>query len=196
MRLWTGFALPVGQFAQAGLTQHIWRDPDTVEQTPRLYRRQDGYSPEFGACGIGLTCAEACGNGFEACSAKETSLLFCYNPGAGQTCCPGGSGRACGAGFYCVTEPDGGQTYCCDKSVAVCTRSRSPKSCRADLYLVKCDKDCIGNNDSAIILVNNEELEVDNNLASHLHDRPSVLNDNRDRRLVSTDFGNHDSLDI
>lgn len=94
MRLWAGLALPVGQLAQAGLAHHIWRSPDSIEQqAPHLYRRQDGYNPEFGVCGIGLTCAEACGDGFETCSAKETSLLFCYNPGAGQTCCPGGSGR-------------------------------------------------------------------------------------------------------
>lgn len=133
MRLRTGLAFQIGQLAHAEPTHHFWGGPDPTGL--ELYRRQDGYNPELGTCGVGLTCAAACGDGFEACSAKETSILFCFNPGAGQTCCPGGSGReysprqrlyhltsdeptllgACDAGFYCVNDPNGGQTYCCDE---------------------------------------------------------------------------------
>jgi hypothetical protein len=52
-----------------------------------------GYNPEFGSCGSGSTCADACGSEFEACPASTELSLFCFNPGAGQTCCGNGSGR-------------------------------------------------------------------------------------------------------
>lgn len=52
-----------------------------------------GYNPEFGSCGSGKTCSDACGTEFEACNATTGLSLFCFNPGAGQKCCPNGSGR-------------------------------------------------------------------------------------------------------
>lgn len=73
--------------------------------TPRLYGRKvlwgrqntvdyfPGYPPEFGACGSGLTCEDACGPGYEQCKAGTSLSLFCYNPSAGETCCGNGSGR-------------------------------------------------------------------------------------------------------
>ncbi|KAM7219511.1 hypothetical protein V8F06_005066 [Rhypophila decipiens] len=115
MRLRTGMVLYASQFAQAELSYSFRSGPNPAAF--ELHRRQDGYNPEFGTCGIGVTCAEACGDGFESCSARDKSLLFCYNPGAGQTCCPGGSGRACDAGYYCATDPEEGQTYCCDEEL-------------------------------------------------------------------------------
>jgi len=52
-----------------------------------------GYNPEFGSCGSGATCPDACGSDFEACNATTSLSLFCYNPKAKQTCCGNGSGR-------------------------------------------------------------------------------------------------------
>ncbi|KAM7198500.1 hypothetical protein V8F33_005006 [Rhypophila sp. PSN 637] len=115
MRLRTGMVLYASQLAQAELSYSFRSGPNPVAF--ELHRRQDGYNPEFGTCGIGPTCAEACGDGFESCSAREKSFLFCYNPGAGQTCCPGGSGRACDAGYYCATDPNEGETYCCHQEL-------------------------------------------------------------------------------
>ncbi|KAF2834945.1 hypothetical protein M501DRAFT_1061327 [Patellaria atrata CBS 101060] len=57
-----------------------------------LLPRQDGYPPQYGACDSGETCAEACGSAFEPCEASTDLALFCYDPSAGQTCCPNGRG--------------------------------------------------------------------------------------------------------
>jgi len=58
-----------------------------------LGRQEDGYNPQLGSCGSGDTCAEACGRGFEECHVIEGVMMFCYEPGAGETCCKDGSGR-------------------------------------------------------------------------------------------------------
>ena len=101
-----------------------------------LVRRVDGYHPEFGSCGSGKTCTDACGDGWDHCNATTTLSLFCYNPGVGQTCCGNGSGRkclvsnrseleernlsfrestgACDKGFYCAWAGINGQTWCCE----------------------------------------------------------------------------------
>ncbi len=66
--------------------------------SPQLRGRQGynpGYTPEFGSCGSGTTCADACGAAFQACNASTSLSLFCYDPAAGQTCCGNGSGRKC-----------------------------------------------------------------------------------------------------
>ncbi len=62
-----------------------------VGRDDRIYN--PGYPPEFGSCGSGTTCSDACGDGFEACNATTSLSLFCFNKPAGQTCCPNGSGR-------------------------------------------------------------------------------------------------------
>jgi len=69
-------------------------------------------------CGVGNTCAEACGPGYEQCG---TSSLNCYNPVAGETCCPADGGY-CPAGEYC--SPVAG--YCCDSTqdVTACAASQ------------------------------------------------------------------------
>lgn len=58
-----------------------------------LMRRDDqsGYQPEPTMCGDGNTCAEACGTGYETCSSVD-SQIHCFNPAAGELCCPDKSG--------------------------------------------------------------------------------------------------------
>lgn len=58
-----------------------------------IHERQSGYNPDFGSCGIGTTCSDACGDGFITCPANTDMALFCYNPTVGQTCCNNGDGR-------------------------------------------------------------------------------------------------------
>ncbi|KAM7193658.1 hypothetical protein V8F20_008295 [Naviculisporaceae sp. PSN 640] len=82
-----------------------------------IYRRQGplpGYHPEFGTCGSGTTCENACGSNWELCEASTSLSLFCYNKvDLGQTCCKNGSGRACERGYYCAWNEFGGKTWCC-----------------------------------------------------------------------------------
>lgn len=86
-------------------------------QLGSLGRRQSGYRPETLVCGTGDTCAQACGNGFEQCQSQDT-ILHCFDPGHGQTCCPGGTGKACDTGFYCATDIVG-KVYCCPDAISL-----------------------------------------------------------------------------
>ncbi|KAK4163345.1 hypothetical protein QBC43DRAFT_319901 [Cladorrhinum sp. PSN259] len=83
-----------------------------------LDRRQTappGYHPEFGSCGSGTTCENACGPNWLSCSASTDLSLFCYNNvDFGQTCCENGSGRACDKGYYCAWQTFGGRVWCCE----------------------------------------------------------------------------------
>ncbi|KAK4142183.1 uncharacterized protein C8A04DRAFT_13401 [Dichotomopilus funicola] len=83
-----------------------------------VYRRQStppGYHPEFGSCGSGTTCENACGANWESCQASTGLSLFCYNKvDLGQSCCENGSGRACDKGFYCAWQEFGGRVWCCE----------------------------------------------------------------------------------
>lgn len=72
-----------------------WNSPFQEEENLRIHRRLDGYHPEFGSCGSGKTCEDACGAGWDGCKANTTLSLFCYNKPAGQSCCQNGSGRKC-----------------------------------------------------------------------------------------------------
>ncbi|KAF1997321.1 hypothetical protein P154DRAFT_384552, partial [Amniculicola lignicola CBS 123094] len=77
-----------------------------------IEKRQSGYRPEIYSCGTGKNCAEACGSSYQTCNSSAAIALFCYNPQAGQICCPNGSGKACDSGYYCAQQSDG-QTWCC-----------------------------------------------------------------------------------
>ena len=56
-------------------------------------RGASSYSPATDLCGMGTTCVEACGSGFQTCpSGDGDQLLHCFDPGVGQTCCADGSG--------------------------------------------------------------------------------------------------------
>ena len=72
-----------------------WTSPDLNPAS--LMRRQTpppGYHPEFGTCGSGTTCENACGSNWLSCKATTDLSLFCYNKvQLNQTCCENGSGR-------------------------------------------------------------------------------------------------------
>lgn len=62
-----------------------------------VVRRQEatqtaGYQPTETSCGLGDTCAIACGAGFEQCASTDQSVRHCYNPTIGDICCPDLSG--------------------------------------------------------------------------------------------------------
>ncbi|KAI1327505.1 hypothetical protein F5Y16DRAFT_399286 [Xylariaceae sp. FL0255] len=76
-----------------------------------------GYSPGEQLCGVGQTCAEACGEGFEQCASKD-SFTHCYDPTSRQICCPGGTGDSCDPGFYCSGDAKGA-TWCCPDSMSL-----------------------------------------------------------------------------
>lgn len=56
-----------------------------------LARRGDdaAYAPATTFCGVGKTCAEACGAGYDVCG-KVPKQTRCYNPAAGESCCAEG----------------------------------------------------------------------------------------------------------
>jgi hypothetical protein len=58
-----------------------------------VVRRQEnpGYQPEQAVCGTGKTCEEACGAGYTTCASSD-SQVHCFNPAAGEVCCPDKSG--------------------------------------------------------------------------------------------------------
>ncbi|KAK0660838.1 hypothetical protein QBC41DRAFT_350829 [Cercophora samala] len=93
-----------------------WNSPRV--ENPSLDRRQTpppGYHPEFGSCGSGTTCENACGANWLSCRASTELSLFCYNQvDLGQSCCENGSGRACDRGYYCAWKEFGGRVWCCE----------------------------------------------------------------------------------
>ncbi|KAL2257892.1 hypothetical protein VTK26DRAFT_8999 [Humicola hyalothermophila] len=95
-----------------------WNSPAANLAANDVLRRQaspPGYHPEFGTCGSGRTCEDACGPNWESCQASTDLSLFCYNRvDLNQTCCENGSGRACDAGYYCAWLEIGGRVWCCE----------------------------------------------------------------------------------
>lgn len=85
-----------------------WHPPSALDG---IRKRQDGYSPDYNSCGTGHDCS-SCGDSFEQCPAATSLALFCYDPTAGQKCCPNGQGKACDRGYYCAMD-DMHQTWCC-----------------------------------------------------------------------------------
>ncbi|PFH57190.1 hypothetical protein XA68_15401 [Ophiocordyceps unilateralis] len=80
-----------------------------------LVRRGNGaYQPEIATCQSGNSCAEACGEGFELCPATGAAAdeAHCVNRLQHETCCTGGTGHSCAAGFYCTINK-AGQNICC-----------------------------------------------------------------------------------
>lgn len=77
--------------------QFFKNTPRANLEAEHVHRRQStppGYSPDFGLCGTGTTCQDACGPNWESCQASTTLSLFCYNKvDLKQTCCENGSGR-------------------------------------------------------------------------------------------------------
>ncbi|KAL2163913.1 hypothetical protein VTH06DRAFT_3125 [Thermothelomyces fergusii] len=95
-----------------------WNTPGENLAVNGISRRQSsmaGYNPEFGSCGTGRTCEDACGPNWESCEASTSLALFCYNRvDLNQTCCGNGSGRACDSGYYCAWEEYEGRVWCCE----------------------------------------------------------------------------------
>ncbi len=89
--------LALGRAAVAAEHQVFKNTPRAVSAAGGRDRRQTpppGYHPEFGSCGSGTTCENACGTNWLSCQASTTLSLFCYNKvDLGQTCCENGSGR-------------------------------------------------------------------------------------------------------
>ena len=74
----------------------------------------DSYSPSQSYCGLGETCAQACGAGYATCASTDDAI-HCYDPSNQQVCCPDGSGNSCDAGYYC-SGTQKGETVCCPNS--------------------------------------------------------------------------------
>jgi hypothetical protein len=79
-------------------------------------RQETGYAPNETFCGMGTSCAEACGAGYIVCASGDSSI-HCFNPDA-QKCCTDASGKACDTGYFCATANDG-QTLCCKDGEAL-----------------------------------------------------------------------------
>ncbi|KAK4121519.1 hypothetical protein N657DRAFT_692065 [Parathielavia appendiculata] len=111
--------LPLLTFGSAQEHQFFrWNTPRANLADDSLHRRQSpppGYHPEFGTCGSGTTCENACGPNWISCQASTDLSLFCYNKvDLNQTCCENGSGRACDSGYYCAWQEFGGRVWCCE----------------------------------------------------------------------------------
>lgn len=80
-----------------------WNTPEANLAARDIYGRQlppPGYHPEFGSCGSGTTCENACGTNWISCKASTSLSLFCYNKvDLNQTCCENGSGRGSTTNF-------------------------------------------------------------------------------------------------
>merc|ERR1712000_17110 len=57
----------------------------------------------------------ACGTGFTQCAATDKAI-HCFNPAAGQICCPGSNGNSCEAGYYCTHDKEN-ETLCCPEGM-------------------------------------------------------------------------------
>ncbi|KAK4109588.1 hypothetical protein N656DRAFT_759242 [Canariomyces notabilis] len=89
----------------------------SVRELFGVMRRQDtpGYQPEQANCNSGSTCEEACGAGYQTCSSSD-SEIHCFNPNAGEICCPNKSGASCEAGYYCTSDEQN-ETWCCPEGM-------------------------------------------------------------------------------
>lgn len=81
-------------FAASVAAEPMPYKPDMMRMSAReLFGRQanPGYQPQQTACGTGDTCEQACGAGYTTCSSSDNKV-HCFNPKAGETCCPNMSG--------------------------------------------------------------------------------------------------------
>ncbi|KAL2024531.1 hypothetical protein VTK56DRAFT_7574 [Thermocarpiscus australiensis] len=121
-------ALAVLAFAANVAAEPMPYKPNVMKVSARaLFGRQDnsGYQPEPTVCGTGNTCAEACGAGYTACASSDNQV-HCFNPTAGEVCCPDKSGNSCEAGYYCTSDKKG-ETWCCPEGMdlAACAAAYS-----------------------------------------------------------------------
>jgi hypothetical protein len=110
-------ALAALSFAASVAAEPVFFKPTMVKTSARslfgIVRRDEnpGYQPEQAMCNNGNTCAEACGGGYETCSSGDGEV-HCFNPTAGERCCPNKSGSSCEADYYCTADTKG-ETWCC-----------------------------------------------------------------------------------
>ncbi|KAK0643236.1 hypothetical protein B0T16DRAFT_415550 [Cercophora newfieldiana] len=116
-------ALAVLALAAQAVAEHKPYKPQFMKTSVRdlfgVVRRQDqpGYKPSSSECGVGPTCAAACGAGYETCASTDEAI-HCFNKAAQETCCPNLSGDSCDAGFYCTSDKEG-ETWCCPNALDV-----------------------------------------------------------------------------
>ncbi|KAL2121496.1 hypothetical protein VTJ04DRAFT_5523 [Mycothermus thermophilus] len=98
-----------------------------------VVRRDDapGYQPSTEVCGVGPTCAAACGAGYETCASGDDEV-HCFNPSAGEICCPNRSGSSCDAGYYCAADSKG-ETWCCPEGQSLTDCAASYKEVEGEL---------------------------------------------------------------
>ncbi|RDA96223.1 hypothetical protein CP533_1721 [Ophiocordyceps camponoti-saundersi (nom. inval.)] len=97
-----------------------------------LIRREDGsaaYQPELAMCKEGMnSCEEACGEGFVQCpvSGGGKDQAHCADRLRGESCCMGGHGQSCAAGFYCTVDTTG-NNFCCPQGQDLSTCQHEQK---------------------------------------------------------------------
>lgn len=95
-----------------------------------LFRRGAGaYQPEMATCREGNSCAEACGEGFEQCSAGVGGgEAHCVNARARESCCTAGAGHSCADGFLCTVD-EAFANFCCpdEQSLSECGQEQGVK---------------------------------------------------------------------
>ncbi|KAF2256273.1 hypothetical protein BU26DRAFT_545644 [Trematosphaeria pertusa] len=98
-----------------------------------LARRDGGYYPEVAICETGSSCEEACGEKYRQCPSKD-SILHCYKPSAGETCCTGDTGVSCEGGYSCAFDsasvprccPEGMDLNACAVAFSAVTMASAP----------------------------------------------------------------------
>ncbi|KAL2129172.1 hypothetical protein VTI74DRAFT_8125 [Chaetomium olivicolor] len=145
-----------------------WNSPRANLAADDVYRRQappPGYHPEFGTCGSGTTCENACGSNWITCQASTNLSLFCYNKvDLNQTCCANWSGRACDNGYYCAWQEFGGKVWCCEN-----VRTKSGRMRRSAGRIAHGDRDCYINDNWYRHLNDNWYRHLNDNWYCHIN---------------------------
>ncbi|KAI6359673.1 hypothetical protein MCOR25_006999 [Pyricularia grisea] len=87
--------------------------PEAIFGYSNIEARADNntvYVPTQTLCGMGDSCAQACGASFDMCPSGDESI-HCFDKER-QKCCPGGKGVSCDAGFFCADNAKGEQICC------------------------------------------------------------------------------------
>ncbi|KAI6261586.1 hypothetical protein MCOR29_007380 [Pyricularia oryzae] len=94
-------------------TSALNSSPEAIFGYSNIEARADNntvYVPTQTLCGMGDTCAQACGASFDMCPSNDESI-HCFDK-QNQKCCPGGKGVSCDAGFFCAANAKGEQICC------------------------------------------------------------------------------------
>ncbi|TLS28249.1 hypothetical protein PpBr36_00957 [Pyricularia pennisetigena] len=94
-------------------TSALNSSPEAIFGYSNIEARADNnsvYVPTQTLCGMGDSCAQACGASFDMCPSNDESI-HCFDKER-QKCCPGGKGVSCDAGFFCANNAKGEQICC------------------------------------------------------------------------------------